>query len=55
MSPTVDVAVVHLGGELHLRRLERVVLRELDLQREDTPLIRTAGLQGAPRKEDLVR
>jgi len=36
----VHVAVVDLGDELQLRRLERVVGGEIDLELEDTPLIR---------------
>lgn len=36
----VNVTMVDLRLELDLRRLERVVLRELDLQEEHTALVR---------------
>ena len=36
---TVDVAVVDTGTEGHLRGLERIVLRELNLEEEDTSSI----------------
>lgn len=36
----VDVGVVDAGGEVDLRRLERVVGRELDVEEEDTSRVR---------------
>ena len=37
------VAVVHFRFELNLRRLERVVVGEVNLQKEDAALVGAAG------------
>ena len=46
----VDVGVVHLGLELHLRRLEGVIRREVRLQLEGAALPRGAGLSTWQRR-----
>lgn len=37
--------MVNAGGEVHLRRLERVVGREVDRKEEDTASIRRVALK----------
>lgn len=43
-SLVIDVAVIDLGEELDPRWLERIILREFDVQFEDSILVRTLRL-----------
>jgi hypothetical protein len=50
----VDVAVINLSGELDVRRLERVLLRELNFEEENTTLVWRARLQSNEQQKKGV-